>query len=52
MLFWPKIAKIGSIKDIPSLKFNANLYGVFTVLKIYTLQINAVIIEDYVALYV
>ena len=50
MPFWPKIAKIGSIKVIPSPKCNAN--RVFTVLKIYILQINAVIIEDYVALYV
>ena len=40
---------------LPSLKFNADLYRLFTVLKIYIiyiLQINAVIIEGYVASYV
>ena len=40
------------IRGIPSLKLNADFYRVFTVLKIYILQINLVFMKDYVAYYV
>ena len=46
--------EVGAYKSLPSLKFNEDLYRVFLMLKmyIYILQMNAVIIEGYVAFYV